>query len=88
MSRHQHGDQLITSSKVLTVSATSDGTRTKIRIFTDNEFGMIEGVATGEARRRKGDPRDSQVGFSLAMARALRQLADQEEAYVAEALGE
>lgn len=55
-----------------------DGTSTLAQIiFTDPVTSKERVLAEGTARRRSGDRRDPDIGASLAMSRAYRQLSDQ-----------
>lgn len=65
----------------LNVKVFHDGTNTLADISKADEFGAIV-VATGEARRKKGDPRNRELGEALAVARALSNLADAQAAEV------
>ncbi|MFD8117040.1 dsRBD fold-containing protein [Streptomyces microflavus] len=56
-----------------------DDRTTIAEILVQNEWGVLEPLGRGVARRRKGDRRNSQLGMSLAMARALRHAADRYE---------
>lgn len=54
----------------------TDGTTTRVELSgSDFRFPKVTGVS----RRRKGDPRNSETGRRIAVARALRALADEYE---------
>lgn len=56
------------------VDTYTDGTTTEVFIIDPED--ATKALGRGVARRRKGDPRDVQVGHELALARALRDMAD------------
>lgn len=58
------------------VDAYTDGTTTEV-IISDVKAKPDDGyLGRGVSRRRKGDPRRTEVGYDLALARALRNMAD------------
>lgn len=73
---------LQTSSKPMTLQVAWDGTNTTVEAMSIDEYGGPVIIARGTARRRKGDPRNEQVGFALATARVFRALAEREESFV------
>lgn len=88
MTRRNPADQLINATKTFTVSVAHDGTTTVADVFTDDDFGGTVHVAQGKARRRKGDPRNAQIGIALATQRAFQELADREKSFTDRELGE
>lgn len=68
----------LVSKMNLKVDTYTDGTITEVFIGpardSDTQYGR------GVSRRRKGDPRRTEVGHDLALARALRDMADRIEA--------
>lgn len=76
------------SFKGFQVTVAYDETNTKVTVYTNEPFAGDTPVAEGRARRRKGDPRDLQLGLALATGRAFQQLADREIKFAKERLGE
>lgn len=70
-------DELGHAKYELTITITEDGTRTLSEASHDGSV-----IASGEARRRKGDKRNSNIGRSLAMARLFDNLAALERGYL------
>lgn len=68
----------ITSTLDLTVETYTDGTTTEVMIVDPENADAY--VGRGVARRRKGDPRNVEVGHNVALARALRDMANWIEA--------
>jgi hypothetical protein len=71
-------DVISVSDLTLKLKVWHDGTNTLADVETAE--GLV--VATGESRRKKGDPRNPDLGEALAIARALRALADAQEGEV------
>lgn len=61
----------------LKINLTEDGTRTIAEASYDGGL-----IARGEARRRKGDRRDSRIGRALAISRLFERLAELERGYL------
>lgn len=70
-------DHLVGELELQTETFT-DGTTTEVLILNPDDAERY--IGRGVARRRKGDPRDLEVGHSLGLARALRDMADKIEA--------
>ncbi len=70
----------VTSRFNLKVDTYTDGTTTEVLLSLPKSDGWS---GRGVSRRRKGDPRNFAVGEDLALARALRSLADTLEKEVA-----
>lgn len=68
----------LTSTLDFEVETFTDGTTTEVHILDPEDATVYLG--RGVARRRKGDPRNVEVGHTIALARALRDLADTVEA--------
>lgn len=66
------------------IVAAFDGDRTTAQVFADSLFGEEVIVGEGKAKRRKGDPRNPELGLALASVRALRDAADRQQAYIDE----
>jgi hypothetical protein len=66
----------------LSVKVFYDGTNTLADVSHEDGYGVSRVLATGEARRKKGDPRNQELGEALAVARALSDLADAQVAEV------
>lgn len=79
-------DKLTTVSREMTLVVAFDGDETVAQAISRNEFGEDVIAATGRARRRKGDPRNHQVGIALAVSRVFRELAEREESFATEVL--
>lgn len=75
-------DHLNVAAKGFTIHVAYDGTTTVAHAVTTDPWGGEAITATGTARRKKGDPRNKELGFSIATARVFRQLAEREEEYV------
>lgn len=54
------------------IAVITDGTNTVAEIIALTEFGAIT-IGRGESRRRRGDKRNSVVGQTLALKRALKE---------------
>lgn len=84
--------ELTSAEKTFTVSVTSDGTNTKAQVLVDGVLFGQSVVAEGKARRRKGEERNYEVGYALAVSRALAELHQREventEKVLKEAFGE
>lgn len=72
-----HLDHLVGELELETDTYT-DGTTTEVVIRNPEDATTY--IGRGVARRRKGDPRDIGVGHTIALARALRDMADGIEA--------
>lgn len=72
-----HLDHLVGELQLDTDTYT-DGTTTEVIIRNPEDDTTY--IGRGVARRRKGDPRNIEVGHTVAMARALRDMADAIEA--------
>lgn len=59
------------------VEGLTDGTTTEVVVVDPLHPGF---AGRGVSRRRKGDPRNSDVGYTIALARALRDMANKVEA--------
>lgn len=66
------------------IVAAFDDDRTTAQVLTDDPFGEEVVVGTGKAKRRKGDPRNPELGLALASVRALRDAADRQQAFIDE----
>lgn len=76
------GDDLAsTVSSLLEARVYRDGTNTLVELVdsADNDYVL----ATGKARRRKGDPRDPELGAYIALARAFSEMSDRYAEYAA-----
>lgn len=75
MSKHPYvrPNEISVDTHQLRVHLTQDGTRSVVELYEEGRTGP---VGTGQAARRKGDPRNPRVGASLALARALQEYSD------------
>lgn len=64
-------------SATIRVEVAQDDTHTVVHLVRDDSV-----IATGRAKRRKGDTRDSELGLSLATMRAFRALAAREKEHL------
>ncbi|GHF94540.1 dsRBD fold-containing protein [Streptomyces hydrogenans] len=71
-----------------TLRVVADGTRTVVEVYDTADVQLwTRPVGVGRARRRKGDRRDSGLGTSLALARALKDASDNAFSTVEDAIG-
>lgn len=66
------------TDRTFTLSVATDGTKTTARVLVDGVFGGKSLIAEGKARRRKGEARNPELGYALAVSRALAVLAERE----------
>lgn len=64
--------------KNFTISVSSDGTKTTAKVLVEGIFGQKAVAAEGKARRRKGEERNPELGYALAVSRAINALAEKE----------
>jgi hypothetical protein len=76
------------TERTFTISVSSDGTKTTAKVLVDGYFGGKAVVAEGKARRRKGESRNPELGYALAVSRAIEELSKKETANTAKAVKE